>query len=157
MFSNSRYVRSLASVLFNKLSYNRFDRVKTFNTLKKQGYTGDIYIVIGTDDKELDKYFKKFKDRVLVFNKDDYDWVDLGDNIIDDKVKKFLILAAYRHVKFDFRSIAEFYVQVDEKIKKLMEDSALVIIDYNKAIERGWIELNDSLLDLIEKEDDEEN
>jgi ParB-like chromosome segregation protein Spo0J len=57
---------------------------------------------------------------------------------IPDEVKQFLTLAAYRHVVFDYRNIAEFYAHADQETQDLMERSALVIIDFDKAIENGF-------------------
>jgi ParB-like chromosome segregation protein Spo0J len=61
-------------------------------------------------------------------------------------VRKFLISAADRHTVFDFRNIAEFYAHADEVTQDLMERSALVIIDYDKAIENGFVELSQAML-----------
>lgn len=51
------------------LSNNRAGNVKTYNTLRKQGYTGKIYIVVDNLDKQLDEYKNKFKQEVVVFDK----------------------------------------------------------------------------------------
>jgi ParB-like chromosome segregation protein Spo0J len=61
-------------------------------------------------------------------------------------VRKFLIAAADRHTVFDFRNIAEFYAHADPITQDLMERSALVIIDYDKAIENGFVELSQAML-----------
>jgi hypothetical protein len=59
--------------------------------------------------------------------------------------KKFLHIAAYRHAVFDYEKIAEFYAQSSPEFKALAEESALVIIDFNKAIELGFVELTKNL------------
>lgn len=56
-------------------------------------------------------------------------------------VANFLLDAAERFVEFRFDRIADFYAHSDENIQALMEDSALVIIDFDKAIERGFVQL----------------
>ena len=38
------------------LTYGRSDRVITYETLKKRGYTGKVYFICSDDDKELKKY-----------------------------------------------------------------------------------------------------
>jgi len=53
---------------------------------------------------------------------------------LDPEIREFLTLAAYRHAKFDFGKIAEFYCHADPGVQQLMQDSALVIIDFDKAI-----------------------
>lgn len=57
---------------------------------------------------------------------------------LPEEVKGFLTMAAYRHVVFDYRNIAEFYAHADPETQDLMEKSALVIIDMDKAIENGF-------------------
>jgi len=53
------------------LSYNRPDSVKTVDTLKEHGYTGDWYIVIDHED-DYDSYIKQFgEERVIYLDKDD--------------------------------------------------------------------------------------
>jgi hypothetical protein len=59
--------------------------------------------------------------------------------------KEFLIKAAYRHTVFDYKKIADFYSHATKEVQCLMEDSALVIIDFNKAIENGYIALNEKI------------
>jgi len=68
------------------LSYGRADNVKTYYTLKKQNYTGDIKIVCSTDDKELYKYKENFQDEVVVFDKKKVKYFDIGDNYDNEKV-----------------------------------------------------------------------
>jgi ParB-like chromosome segregation protein Spo0J len=61
-------------------------------------------------------------------------------------VRKFLLAAADRHTVFDFRNIAEFYAHAEPMVQDLMERSALVIIDYDKAIENGFVELSAAMM-----------
>ena len=74
---------------------------------------------------------------------------ELIDKIENSKIKKqdkeFLKLAAYRHYVFDYSKIANYYAHSDKDVQELMEDSALIIIDYNKAIENGFIELSEEV------------
>ena len=51
------------------LSHGRADRVLTVNTLRRSGYTGDIYIIIDDQDDQCDEYRKRYGDKVIVFNK----------------------------------------------------------------------------------------
>lgn len=57
----------------------------------------------------------------------------------DGKTKAFLMLAAQRHLVFDYAMIAEFYAHSDKETQRLMEESALVIVDFKKAIENGFV------------------
>lgn len=41
------------------LSHGRAGKVYTFDTLRKQGYTGKIYIIIDNEDEQEAEYKKK--------------------------------------------------------------------------------------------------
>ena len=59
--------------------------------------------------------------------------------------KNFLIKAAYRHTVFNYKKIADFYAHSNKEVQNLMEKSALIIIDFEKAIENGYIALNQEI------------
>ena len=71
-----------------------------------------------------------------------------------EDVKRFLRAAAYRHDVFDFGKIADFYAHANSETKELMEASALVIIDYDKALENGFIQISNELNDQFKSEND---
>ena len=54
------------------LTHGRHDRVYTIDSLRKSGYTGEIYLLCDDEDKQLELYKEKYKDNVLVFSKDKY-------------------------------------------------------------------------------------
>ena len=58
-----------------------------------------------------------------------------------EEEKAFLRLAANRHSVFHYEKIADYYSHASIKMQKLMEKSALVIIDFDKAIEGGFVRL----------------
>lgn len=60
---------------------------------------------------------------------------------IPDSEKVFLIEAAKRHTVFNYEKIADYYAHSNKEVQGLMEKSALVIIDFNKAIELGYVRL----------------
>ena len=64
---------------------------------------------------------------------------------IDDEARTFLLEAARRHTAFRYDRIAEYYAHAPEEVQRLMEDSALVIIDFNRAIELGFVKLTKDL------------
>ena len=66
---------------------------------------------------------------------------EINETDLPEEVADFLRHAALRHTKFNFSNIAEFYAHADEPIQVLMERSALVIIDYDKAVEQGFVKL----------------
>lgn len=51
-------------------TYGRPDRVFTYETLRKSGYTGDIYLLCDDSDHSLAAYQKRYGEKVLVFSKD---------------------------------------------------------------------------------------
>lgn len=67
------------------------------------------------------------------------------DVTITEDERLFLINAARRHTVFNYEKIADYYASSSSSMKNLMEKSALVIIDFNKAIENNFIILTDEL------------
>jgi len=59
--------------------------------------------------------------------------------------KTFLIDAARRHNVFNYEKIADYYAHSSKEMQHLMERSALVIIDFEKAIQYGFIKLCDDI------------
>ena len=74
---------------------------------------------------------------------------DLVANIKDSNLpqaeKDFLMLAAGRHTVLNFESIANYYAHSSKECQELMEDSALVIIDFEKALELGYVTLSEKI------------
>ncbi len=66
-----------------------------------------------------------------------------GDLSSEERV--FLLAAAERHTVFRFDRIAEYYAHSPEHIRRLMERSALVIIDFDKAIEEGFVRMTQAM------------
>jgi|TARA_R100001530_G_scaffold62979_2_gene45310 geranylgeranyl pyrophosphate synthase len=60
--------------------------------------------------------------------------------------KSFLIQAARRHSVFYYSKIADYYANCSEEMQKLMEKSALIIIDFEQAIELGYLELSNKVV-----------
>ena len=69
-------------------------------------------------------------------------------------LQAFLISAAQRHTRFDFEAIAEFYAHASPEVQALMEQSALVIIDFDQAIEQGFVSLSKNLQQIAEADDE---
>ena len=78
--------------------------------------------------------------------------IDSAD--ISEEDKRFLYMAATRHLVFNYELIADYYANTSKDIQSLMEDSALVIIDFNKAIEKGYVKLNEETAKLYGKDYD---
>jgi len=71
-----------------------------------------------------------------------------SSNSLSNEDKKFLSIAARRHTIFRYDKIAEYYAHANENLQKHMEDSALVIVDFNRAIELGYVKLSEEIAKL---------
>lgn len=78
--------------------------------------------------------------------------MEINNSSVPDEIKEFLREAAHRHSVFDYRKIAEFYAQADADVQRLMEKSALVIIDIDDAIANGFVKLTKKVQDLLDEE-----
>ncbi len=72
---------------------------------------------------------------------------------IPSDIEEFLKNAAQRHLRFNYRNIAEYYASAPKEVQELFEDSALVIIDYDKAIENGYLKLTEAIESMIYDDD----
>jgi hypothetical protein len=53
--------------------------------------------------------------------------------------------AARRHNVFNYEKIADYYAHSSKEMQELMERSGLVIIDFEKAIQNGYVKLCDEI------------
>ena len=70
---------------------------------------------------------------------------------ISEEEKTFLIMAATRHIVFNYSLIADYYAHSNKEMQKLMEDSALVIIDFDDAIANGYVKLSKNIEQIMNK------
>lgn len=66
---------------------------------------------------------------------------------LPDDIRTFLLSAAERHTVFRFDRIAEFYAHSPTDTQQLMENSTLVIIDFDRAIELGFVTMTEQLIE----------
>jgi hypothetical protein len=69
--------------------------------------------------------------------------INLSNLPIDEK--NFLIDSANRHNVFNYEKVADYYAHATIEMQGLMERSGLVIIDFEKAIEYGFVKICDEL------------
>jgi len=74
---------------------------------------------------------------------------------LSNEEKEFLYIAASRHIVFNYSKIADYYASSNTEMQQLMERSALVIIDFEKAIQYGFAKLNDDITQHYLNEYDE--
>ena len=77
---------------------------------------------------------------------------EIDEAELPEEIKSFLSFSAHRHIVFDFQKIAEFYAHADPSTQNLMERSALVVIDFNKAIENGFIQMTKNIAGAFDDE-----
>ena len=131
------------------LTHGRPDNVMTYNTLKKSGYTGDIYIVIDNEDKSADTYYENFGDKVIMFDKKAIaKTFDEADNFEDRRaivyarnacfnIAKDLGITYFIQMDDDYRSFHfRLYKSNKDKPKRITNiDSVLdVMLDFYKTI-----------------------
>jgi len=66
---------------------------------------------------------------------------EIDASSLPEDEKAFLRMAARRHTVFNYKLIAEYYAHASAPMQRLMEASALVIIDFDLAIELGYVKL----------------
>lgn len=99
------------------ITHNRAEKQLTFNCLRKAGYSGEIYLVVDNQDKELEIYKKNYKDKLLIFDKKEY-----AVNV-DTHINKFpmngALFARNACVDFAKKLRKKFYFVCDDDIRRL--------------------------------------
>jgi len=130
------------------LTHGRANNVYTYQSLRKQGYTGKIYLICDDEDKQLDKYKEVYgKESVIVFNKQEaINLTDSGDNFkkrnsvvyarnISFKIATNLGLTHFwqlddDYTRFDYSTNEELqYITSENKIGKL-DDLLVALIEF---------------------------
>ena len=73
---------------------------------------------------------------------------EINSTAMPDEYKRLLTIAAYRHIKYNYAKIAEYYCHAPANVQRLMEKSALVVIDFDDAIKMGFTVFNKKLEEL---------
>lgn len=156
-------------------SWNDEQLAETLEELKNSGWDLDEIGFNDSDIKELNQdeseniYTKKIEAPIYnvtgdcprvsdLFDKTKHDQLvsEIKTNKkLSDDVKTFLEYAAARHIVFNYQNIAEFYAHADKETQEFMEKSALIIIDFDKAIESGFVEMSQDIVKIYESDYDE--
>ena len=132
------------------LTHGRPNKVITYNTLRRQGYTGDVYIIIDNEDKTADEYRKRFGDKVIVFDKAAIaQTFDEGDNFNDRRAVIYARNASFKIAQdlgldyflqldddyqyFSFKFTAGL-VYTSDKMVRSLDRLFATILDYYKTI-----------------------
>ena len=123
------------------LSHGRADRCITYKTLKKQGYTGDIRILIDDEDETADEYKKLYGDQVLTFCKEEW---RLKTDVMDTFQKRNVVVfarnavfqiakdAGYKYICVlddDYKTFEHRYIE-DDKLKVWLPKNLDKIFEY---------------------------
>lgn len=111
---------------------------------KENPYTGKVQIPqyeVQGEDVEVDDLCDDRKQQELVEE-------ILSTPGLTDEEREFLVKASMRHLVFDYRNIAEYYAKASIPAQRLMEKSALVIIDYEDAIANGYVKVSKRLREI---------
>lgn len=93
-------------------THGRPDRVITYRSLRRQGYTGQIYVIVDNEDKTIERYKELYGDEVVVFDKLMVSQtVDAGDNLSD---RRAVVYA--RNVSFDIAKNLglDYFLEMDD-------------------------------------------
>jgi hypothetical protein len=77
---------------------------------------------------------------------------DIETADIPSDIRAFLTSAAHRHTAFNYSKIADFYATASKEVQELFEQSALVIIDFEQAIENGFVRLDKHVEEAFKKD-----
>jgi len=82
------------------LTNGRPDRVHTYSTLRKCGYTGPIVLLVDDQDKTKEEYVKRYPHETVIFNKEEIaKTFDNGDNFKDMRAIIYARNAAFEVAK----------------------------------------------------------
>ena len=135
------------------LTHGRPNNVKTFDTLRRQGYTGPVYIIVDNEDKTIEQYRSRFGDSVVVFDKAAIaSTFDEADNFDDRRavvyarnasfqIARDLGLTYFLQLDDDYY---EFQYRINHKmqhptghftVRRLLDNVFAAILDYYKSID----------------------
>lgn len=101
------------------ISHKRANTQFTYEVLKKEKYTGKIFIVVDDKDPELNEYKKKYKDIIKVFSKDEMlkktDTVDNFENKTNCVLPSRYLKQLAEELKL------EYYMRMDDDVLSIRE------------------------------------
>lgn len=97
------------------LTHGRANNVITYATLRRQGYTGQIYLMVDDEDKQIADYQKLYGSQVIVFNKQKaIDYTDSGDNF---KKRNSVVYARNWNFVIAKEIGIDYFLQLDDDYK----------------------------------------
>lgn len=100
------------------LTHGRAENVITVKTLKKQGYTGRLYIVIDDEDEQEQEYRKIYGDKVLQFSKKDI--AKKFDTMDTQKDRRTIVYARNACFELAKEVKARYFLELDDDYTEFM-------------------------------------
>lgn len=126
------------------LTHGRPHRVVTYDALLKHGYTGKIYLIIDNEDKTADEYYKKFGDKVIMFDKKAIaKEIDEGNNFED---RRAIIYARNASFKIAEDLGIKYFIQLDDDYTRF----AYRADDKNKYIDKSIKNLDKIFINMFD-------
>jgi len=109
------------------LTHGRPQKVMTITTLRRQGYTGNIYLIVDNEDETVTEY-QRLHENVIVFDKQDIaNRYDTGDNFTERRTIFFARNASFeiaRNLGLEYflqldDDFSGFYYRFDEQLNRL--------------------------------------
>jgi hypothetical protein len=119
------------SAFGNDTKYSRSIQIPQYEPKNQKPFISELY-----DKRKYSRLVKEANDAY-------------ADGKITADEMAFLKFAAARHIVFRYDKIADYYANSSSDMQKLMEDSALVIVDMEDAIMNGYVEATDRIKEII--------
>ena len=144
-WDNDLLVGELNDIINIDMSQFGFDAISLDEPEEKYTMATNVpqYEITG-ECPTLDEMLNPYKANELI--------AEIEHSDVTDEEKAFLIEAAKRHNVFNYKNIAEYYAHATPEMQRLMEKSALVIIDIDNAIANGYTTLTDTISELMDDE-----
>lgn len=94
---------------------------------------------------------KKYKGIKELLDTDQYEELiaEIEQSDLSSEEKQFLKKAATRFIRFNYTNIADYYSNASYNMKDWIEKLHLVVVDYDNAIEKGYIEYFEGLEKIV--------
>lgn len=120
------------SAFGNDTKYSRSIQIPQYEPKNKKPFISELY-----DKRKYSRLVKEINDAY-------------AEGKITEDEMTFLKFAAARHIVFRYDKIADYYAHSSADMQKLMEDSALVIVDIEDAIMNGYVETTARIDEIIQ-------
>jgi len=128
------------------LTHGRPDKVVTYKSLKRHGYTGPICVLVDNEDKTIEEHRKLYGDQVYVFDKKAMaEETDAGDNFTH---RKAIVYARNACFKVAEELGYKYFIQLDDDYTDFRYKSAGNNEYIHKADIKNLDDVFDALLDF---------